>query len=128
MQVVGARTAFTSRTAVRRFCQPGPRTRRHFLPSPLAIRRSSAANVSCCASRVADEDLPREIADLLGRRKSRSEMVGELLREFAVLLIVFVPLEAMFNPGRLTAPSIVVVVLVAFAVAYLGIRLEERHR
>ncbi len=73
---------------------------------------------------MADENVLREIADLLARPKSHREMAGEFLREIAVLLVVFVPLEAVFNPGALRWPEIVAIVLGA---AYLGMRLEEKQ-
>jgi len=75
---------------------------------------------------VADEDVLREIADLLARRKSRIEMMGEFLREIAVLLLVFVPLDAAFNPGALRSWQIGAIVALAFGVGYLGMRLEEK--
>jgi len=74
---------------------------------------------------MADENVLREIADLLARRKSRREMSGEFLREIAVLLVVFVPLDAIFNPGALRWPQIGAFVAVALGVGYLGMRLEE---
>ena len=75
------------------FGTPGRRT--------FDIPHCSGVIASCFArSSVADENIQREIADLLARRKSRGEMVGEFLREIAVLLVVFVPLEAMFQPGE----------------------------
>jgi hypothetical protein len=74
---------------------------------------------------VADEDVLREIADLLARPKSRSEMAGEFLREVAVLLIVFAPLEALFNPGALPWWEIAAIVAAASGVGYVRMRLEE---
>ena len=50
---------------------------------------------------MADDEIFREIARLLAKSKSRSEMAGEVLREIAVLLLVFAPLEWLFNPGVL---------------------------
>lgn len=75
---------------------------------------------------MADEDVLREIADLLTRPKSRSEMVGETLREIAVLLVVFVPLDAAFNPGTLLPWQIATTFVLALGVRYIGMRLEEK--
>lgn len=77
---------------------------------------------------MSDEDVLREIADLLRRPTSRSEMVAEFLREIAVLLVVFVPLEALFDPGRLRSWQIVILVVLALTLGYLGMRLEERRQ
>ena len=74
------------------------------------------------------EDVLREIADLLARRKSRSEMIGEFLREVAVLLTVFVPLEALFNPDALRWWEILTIVAAASGVGYTGMRLEETRQ
>lgn len=77
---------------------------------------------------MANEDVLREIADLLARRKSRSEMVAEFLREVAVLLVVFVPLEALFNPGALRWWELAAILAMASSVGYVGMRLEERRQ
>lgn len=77
---------------------------------------------------MADEDVLREIADLLARPKSRSEMAGELLREVAVLIVVFVPLVAVFNPGALPWWEILAIVAAASGVGYIGMRLEETRQ
>lgn len=74
---------------------------------------------------MAEEEILREIADLLAKPKSRSEMAGEFLREVAVLLMVFAPLEALFNPGALPWWEILAIVAAAFGVGYIGMRLEE---
>jgi len=74
---------------------------------------------------MADEEVLREIADRLAKPKSRSEMVGEFLREVAVLLIVFAPLEALFNPGALPWWEIAAILAMASSVGYVGMRLEE---
>ena len=76
---------------------------------------------------MASADLLREIASLLARRKSRGEMAGDFLREIAVLLVVFVPLEAVFNPGALRWPQIAVIVGLALGIGYIGMRIEERQ-
>ena len=78
-----------------------------------------------CTAPVADENGLREIANLLGRPKSRSEMAGEFLREVAVLVIVFAPLEALFNPGALPWWESMAIVAGAFGLGYLRMRLEE---
>lgn len=74
---------------------------------------------------MADEEILREIADLLARRKSRSEMAGEFLREVAVLLMVFAPLEALFSPGVLSWWEIAALVATALGVGLLGGYIEE---
>ena len=76
---------------------------------------------------MADENVLREIADLLARRKSRIEMMGEFLREIAVLLVVFVPLDAAFNPGTLPWWHIASIFVLALGVGYLGMWLEEKQ-
>ncbi len=76
---------------------------------------------------MAEEDVLREIADLLARRKSRIEMMGEFLREIAVLLLVFVPLDAAFNPGALRWWQIATILVLALGVGYLGMWLEEKQ-
>lgn len=76
---------------------------------------------------MADDDVLREIADLLAKPKSRSEMMGELLREIAVLLVVFVPLDAAFNPGALRSWQITTTFVLALGVGYVGMRLEEKQ-
>ena len=77
---------------------------------------------------MSEEELLREIADLLSKRKSRSEMIGEFLREIALLLIVFVPLDALFAPQVLTLSTIAAIIGFALTVGYVGIRLEESRR
>ena len=74
---------------------------------------------------MADEEILREIAGLLAKSKSRGEMAGELLREIAVLLLVFAPLEALFNPGALRWWEIVALVTLGAGLGYIGIRIEE---
>lgn len=77
---------------------------------------------------MADEDVLREIASLLAKPKSRSEMAGEFLREVAVLLMVFAPLEALFSPEALRWWEIVALMALAVCSGYLGIRIEETRR
>ena len=55
-------------------------------------------------------------------------MAGEFLREVAVLLIVFAPLEALFNPGELPWWEIGAIVAMAFGLGYIGMRLEETRQ
>ena len=74
---------------------------------------------------MADENVLREIADLLARPKARGEMAGEFLREVAVLLVVFLPLESLFSPGALPWWGTAAMVAAAFGVGYIGVRLEE---
>jgi len=77
---------------------------------------------------MSEEELLREIADLLSKRKSRSEMVSEFLREIALLLVVFVPLDALFAPQVLSLSTIAAIIGFALAVGYVGMRLEESRR
>ena len=76
---------------------------------------------------MADEDILREIADLLASSKSRTEMAAEFLREVAVLVLVFAPLDALFNPGALPWWQVGALAAVAMGVGYLGVRIEERR-
>ncbi len=76
---------------------------------------------------MADENVLREIADLLARPKSRTVMMSEFLREISVLLVVFVPLDAAFNPGTLRWWQIATILLLALGVGYLGMWLEEKQ-
>jgi hypothetical protein len=77
---------------------------------------------------MADEDVLREVANLLAKPKSRSEMVSEFLREVAVLLVVFVPLEALFNPDTLRWWEFAPIVAMALGIGYIGMRIEERRQ
>ena len=77
---------------------------------------------------MADEDVLREIADLLGSPKSRGEMAGEFLREIAILLMVFAPLEALFSPAVLYWWEIAALFVLALVLGYLGVRIEETRR
>ena len=77
---------------------------------------------------MADEDVVRGIAKALAQPKSRTEMVSEFLREVAVLLVVFVPLEALFNPGALPFWESATIVAMAVGAGYVGIRLEETRQ
>ena len=77
---------------------------------------------------VTEEDVLRDIAHLLAKRKSRSEMIAEFLREISVLVLVFAPLDALFNPGASSWSVIAALVGFALAVGYVGIRIEESRR
>ena len=77
---------------------------------------------------MADDEILREIADLLAKPKSRGEMAGDFLREIAVLLLVFAPLEALFNPGVWNWWEIAAVVLLALALGHTGMRIEEGRK
>ena len=77
---------------------------------------------------MSDEDILRDIATLLARRKSRGEMIGELLREISVLVLVFVPLDAVFNPSALSLSLVIAIVVLALAVGYVGMRIEESRK
>ena len=74
------------------------------------------------------ETLLQEIVTLLSTSKSRSEMAGELLREVAVLLIVFAPLEWLFNPNTVRTREVMAIVMMAAVVGFVGIRIEEGRR
>lgn len=77
---------------------------------------------------MSDEDLLREIARLLARRKSRSEMIGEFLREASLLIAVFTPLDVVFNPRASSAWIIGTAIGAACVLGYLGMRIEEAGR
>jgi len=55
-------------------------------------------------------------------------MAGEFLREVAVLLIVFAPLEALFSPSALHWWVVVGLLALAVSLGYLGLRIEETRR
>ena len=76
---------------------------------------------------VADDEILREIATLLAKSRSRAEMTGELLREAALLVMVFAPLDALFNPSVLPWWQIVALAALAAGVGFMGIRIEERR-
>jgi hypothetical protein len=77
---------------------------------------------------MADDEILREIVRLLATPRSRSEMTGELLREAALLVMVFAPLDALFSPGLLRWWQVLVLAAVAAALGYMGMRIEERRR
>ena len=77
---------------------------------------------------MSDEDILGDIATLLARRKSRGEMIGELLREVSVLMLVFVPLDAVFNPSALSPPLIAAIIVLGLAIGYVGMRIEESRK
>lgn len=63
-------------------------------------------------------------------RRTVAEMIGEGLREMALLLFVFAPLDFLFaEPGerRLTGNAIVGIVGTALAVFFLGVWIERRR-
>jgi hypothetical protein len=76
---------------------------------------------------MSDEDVLREIAAILTRPKSRAQMAGEFLRELCVLVVVFAPLETLFNPGVTSWWETAAMVAFGFALGLLGMRLEERQ-
>ena len=60
--------------------------------------------------------------------RSISELSGEALREIGVLLIVFVPLDAVFAQGDLKPETIIALAVTVIAGVFLvigGILLEE---
>ena len=77
---------------------------------------------------VADDEILREIATLLTKPRSRAEMTGELLREAALLVIVFAPLDALFNPGVLPWWQIAALAATAAALGSVGVRIEETRQ
>ena len=76
---------------------------------------------------MSEKEVLREIARILTKPKSRSHMVGEFLREASVLLIVFVPLETVFNPGISSWWETSATVGVALIAGLLGMGLEEKQ-
>jgi hypothetical protein len=77
---------------------------------------------------MSEEDVLREIVRQLARRKSRSEMVGEFLREVSLLGVVFAPLDMLFNPGAASGWVIAAAISVASVLGYVGMRIEESRR
>ena len=75
-----------------------------------------------------EEDVLRDIANLLVKSKSRAEMASDFLREISVLIFVFAPLEALFNPGTLAWWEVAALVGAAFALGYVGMRIEESRQ
>ena len=55
-------------------------------------------------------------------------MAAEFLREVAVLLVVFVPLDAAFNPGAVQWWEILVIVAVALGLGCIGMHIEETRQ
>lgn len=61
-------------------------------------------------------------------RKTSAEMIGEGLRELAVLFVVFVPLDYLFSDGAaLTVGRVSAIVIVAIGVFGLGVRIERNR-
>ena len=61
--------------------------------------------------------------------RTKSELVGESLREIGILLLVFVPVDALLKEGRLNLFQIVTGVVLAgggFFLVRTGIRIEGR--
>ena len=77
---------------------------------------------------MSEEDILREIAALLARSRSRTQMVGDALREVGVLLIVFAPLETLFNPGVSSWWATGAIVALGLVAGFLGIALEDKHK
>ena len=55
--------------------------------------------------------------------KTTPDMIGEFFREAAVLVLVFVPLEAFFG-GGLTFDTVGLTLLIAVILLAVGIRIE----
>jgi hypothetical protein len=77
---------------------------------------------------MSEEDVLREIVEILARRKSRSEMIREFLREASLLSLVFVPFDVLFNPDAVSPFVIATVIALGVLIGFLGIRLEESSR
>ena len=77
---------------------------------------------------MSEEDLLREIARTLTKPKSRTQMVGEALREIGVLLLVFAPLETLFNPGVSSWWETAAMVALGLVAGLLGIALEGKYQ
>ena len=60
-----------------------------------------------------------------GGKKSLEEMFGEMLREIAVLVVVFVPLDALLAPEKIPEDFTPLMVTVILATVVLGILLER---
>jgi hypothetical protein len=73
---------------------------------------------------MSEEDILREIAATLEKPKTHTHMIGEFLREASVLIVVFAPLETLFNPGVSSWRETATIVALALVVGYLGMRLE----
>jgi hypothetical protein len=61
--------------------------------------------------------------------RSISELAGESLREIGILLIVFVPLDAVFYQGELKLATVVclgILILAGLSLVAAGIFLEKR--
>ena len=59
----------------------------------------------------------------------RFELVGESIREVGVLLLVFVPLDAIFSQGQFKLQTIIGLAILAvagFALIVVGVRIEGR--
>jgi hypothetical protein len=76
---------------------------------------------------MSDEDALREIAGILEKPKTRRQMIGELLREASVLIVVFAPLETLFNPGVSSWWETAAIATLGLAVGYIGMHLEVRQ-
>jgi len=61
--------------------------------------------------------------------KTLAEMVSEALREMAVLLFIFAPLDFVFSEkkDRLTGSAIAAIVAVAVALFFAGVFIERRR-
>ncbi len=62
----------------------------------------------------------------MSERKTSAEMVGEGVRELAVLILVFVPLDyAIADSPPLTAWGVGAIVTLAIALFVIGVRIER---
>lgn len=62
-----------------------------------------------------------------GQNLTLAEMIGELLREAAVLVGVFAPLESAITKQNLTFSQIALIVAVVVALAAAGIAVEVKR-
>ncbi len=61
---------------------------------------------------------------MVNRRRVR-ELSGESIREVGILGLVFAPLDAIFEPGRLAFPVLVAIALFMFAMIVSGTIIES---
>jgi hypothetical protein len=62
----------------------------------------------------------------VGERREKSQMLGDFLREMAVLIIVFYPIEAVFT-SQFSWPIFLLIVVFAAILLWFGMILEGRN-
>ena len=60
-------------------------------------------------------------------RRTRAEMIGELLRDASVLVAVFAPLEIYVTKQPLTWGASLIILVLVLGLAGAGIAIEERR-